>query len=93
MATRTTLNVSLTPALGQLVDDLVTEGHYQSSSEVVRAGLRLLSERNETRKAAIAKLNADIAVGMDQLRRGETVDGETFMRDMRERLERRAAQQ
>jgi antitoxin ParD1/3/4 len=93
MATRTTLNVSLTPALGQLVDDLVKEGQYQSSSEVVREGLRLLSERNEARKAAIAKLNADVAIGMDQLRRGQTVDGETFMREMREKLQRRAAQQ
>jgi antitoxin ParD1/3/4 len=39
---RTTLNVSLTPELEQLIIERVSSGRYQTASEVVRAGLRLL---------------------------------------------------
>jgi antitoxin ParD1/3/4 len=40
---------------------------YQTASEVIREGLRLLKERDEAR----ASLKADIQVGLDQLARGE----------------------
>ncbi len=45
MATqRTSLNVSLTPELEQFIADRVASGRYQTASEVVRAGLRLLEQ-------------------------------------------------
>jgi len=43
--TRKTRNVSLTPELEALVDREVASGRYRSASEVVRAALRLLDER------------------------------------------------
>ncbi len=45
MAVRKTRNVSLTPELEALVDSKVASGRYRSASEVVRAALRLLDER------------------------------------------------
>lgn len=45
MRTRKTRNVSLTPELEALVDSKVASGRYRSASEVVRAALRLLDER------------------------------------------------
>ncbi|MBM1174967.1 type II toxin-antitoxin system ParD family antitoxin [Microvirga arabica] len=45
MAIRKTRNVSLTPELESLVDSKVASGRYRSASEVVRAALRLLDER------------------------------------------------
>ncbi|WP_147022885.1 type II toxin-antitoxin system ParD family antitoxin [Microvirga aerophila] len=45
MAIRKTRNVSLTPELEALVDSRVASGRYRSASEVVRAALRLLDER------------------------------------------------
>lgn len=50
MATRTTLNVSLTVELGRFIQQEIAAGRYRTASEVVRAALRLLEERNEGRE-------------------------------------------
>ena len=41
MATRTTLNISLTPHLQEFVDQRVASGRYQSASEVIRFCLEM----------------------------------------------------
>ncbi|HEY8383261.1 MAG TPA: type II toxin-antitoxin system ParD family antitoxin, partial [Microvirga sp.] len=45
MILRKTRNVSLTPELEEFIDNTVASGRYRSASEVVRAALRLLYER------------------------------------------------
>ncbi|PXA03882.1 type II toxin-antitoxin system ParD family antitoxin [Coraliomargarita sinensis] len=44
------MNVSLTPKLEKLVEQLVAQGRYRSASEVVREGLRLLEIRESQLK-------------------------------------------
>jgi antitoxin ParD1/3/4 len=55
MPSKSTLNVSLTPELTALIADKIKTGHYRSASEVVRAALRLLDERD--RREARASRN------------------------------------
>jgi antitoxin ParD1/3/4 len=73
MATR---NVNLTDALDQFVETQVASGSFQNASEVVRAGLRLLKEAEETRAARLAALNAAVQEGLDDVAAGrfEEVD-------------------
>lgn len=52
MPQRETLNVSLPAELKRYVTALVDTGNYGSASEVVRAALRLLQERNRAQKAS-----------------------------------------
>lgn len=66
------MNLFLTPDLEQLVDEKVATGQYGSAIEVIREALRLLKERDESRRKAFDELKRDIAAGMDQLDRGET---------------------
>jgi putative addiction module CopG family antidote len=40
-----TMNVSITPELGDFVREQVQSGRYTTASEVVREGIRLLQER------------------------------------------------
>jgi antitoxin ParD1/3/4 len=53
----TTLNVTLTPELKDLVEAKVRSGRYQDSSEVVREALRALEEgQNQTEDPALERL-------------------------------------
>jgi len=40
------MNISMAPEFEQFVDAKVNSGDYSSASEVIRAGLRLLKERD-----------------------------------------------
>ncbi len=61
------MNISLTPELEQLVSDKVKTGLYQSASEVVREGLRLLRERDQRLEA----LRRDVRAGFEAVERGD----------------------
>ncbi len=78
MASRTTLNVSLTPELGRFIESRLRSGKYQTASEVVREALRLLESRGREPVAGVEELRTEIELGLDQLRRGEAVDGDEF---------------
>lgn len=70
------MNVSLTPELERWISQKVDGGRYRSASEVVREGLRLLQEREEEYRLRLEALRGELRIGIDQLDRGEVVDGE-----------------
>ncbi len=89
VATRTTINVSLTPRLEQFVNSRVASGRYQSASEVVRESLRLLEENEAVKQARLDGLREKIALGLEQAKRGELLDGERVFSDLKRRTRKR----
>ncbi len=86
------MNVNLGSVLDGFVAGLLKSGTYQSQSEVVREGLRLLKEREDLKHARLAQLRKQIAIGSDQADRGEFVDGaETFAAIRRRSAQRKRA--
>ncbi|RLA46170.1 MAG: type II toxin-antitoxin system ParD family antitoxin [Gammaproteobacteria bacterium] len=71
-------SVSLGDHFERFVNERVKAGRYSSASDTVRAGLRLL-EQEETK---LDLLRQTLAVGENQLDKGEGVDGEAFMDEM-----------
>jgi len=59
MPERQTMNVSLPPAQEQFVRDQVASGRYQTASEVIRDGLRLL-EREEWKRLIEKELSSGL---------------------------------
>ena len=64
------MNVSLTPELEQFVNQRVESGKYQTASEVIRDGLRLLLEREEIHQKKLGELHREIAIGIEQADQG-----------------------
>ncbi|MDR3718783.1 MAG: type II toxin-antitoxin system ParD family antitoxin [Bryobacteraceae bacterium] len=89
MATRTTVNVSLTPELGMFLQNRVKSGRYQTTSEVVREALRLLERQELQREQDLRQLRAKLHHGAAQAERGDLLDGETVFAELRDLIEER----
>ena len=83
------MDVSLPPDLESQVAETVASGRFRSPEEVIRAGLRLLFEAEQTRAARLAQFHADIQVGLDQLDRGEGIPGDQVFAEITRRLDAR----
>src|SRR5665213_731141 len=73
IARRNFMNISLTAELEGLINTKVASGMYHSASEVIREALRLLREHDDLKKIRFEDLRRDIAVGLEQSRRGESM--------------------
>jgi antitoxin ParD1/3/4 len=79
------MNVNLGATFDNFIAELLKSGMYQSQSEVVREGLRLLKDREELKNLRLAELRKEIAKGSEQADRGEFVDGEQAFTEIRHR--------
>jgi antitoxin ParD1/3/4 len=62
------MNVTLPPRFEALVEEKVMSGRYADASEVIQEALRLLDEHER-----LQHLRAALALGPEQIERGETV--------------------
>lgn len=65
------MNVSLKADWENFVNAKVQSGEYETASEVIRDGLRLLKYEDDKRKALLQALRGEIHEGVEQLRRGD----------------------
>jgi antitoxin ParD1/3/4 len=66
------ISADLGPNLEAVVEDLVKNGRYNSKSEVLREGVRLVQER----EAALRRLDAALARGLADAEAGRTKPAE-----------------
>lgn len=64
------MNVNLGETFDQFIAELLESGLYQSQSEIVREGLRLLKEREDVRKLRLAQLQQEIDKGIHDFESG-----------------------
>lgn len=85
------MNVSLTPELEKIVALKVESGMYNSASEVVREGIRLLQQRDEMREMKLAALRRDIEEGVKASEEGRTRNAGEVMAGIKERILQRSS--
>ena len=76
------MNVSLTSEIDSWVHSKVKSGFYNSASEVVREGLRILKDRDQQKEILQAELKSKLRLGLRQVDTGlseefteKTIDG------------------
>src|ERR1700728_4180563 len=89
MATRTTVNISLTPELGAFLQSRVKSGRYQTTSEVVREALRLLQHREKESEQGLKQLKAKLQRGAAQPESGEVLDADEVFEELRQLIAER----
>ncbi len=79
------MTVSLTADLEEYVKTKIQSGQFNSSGEIVRAGLQLLQEQDALRQIKLEQLRKDIAVGIEAADRGELISSEDVFRELYQR--------
>jgi antitoxin ParD1/3/4 len=90
------MNVSLGNKWEKFVDKKVSSGDYQTASEVLREGLRLLEERDLLKRISVssmAELEQKLMEGAASLDRGEGVVGDEAFKRLRQRTKERKARE
>ncbi len=83
------MTVTLTTEQEQFVTEQLKSGHYQSASDVVTQSLGMLRAQEDFIRSNASELREKIAGGLNQIRRGETVDGRTAIQNLRVKLQQR----
>jgi antitoxin ParD1/3/4 len=86
------MNVSLTRELEEFVHNKVKAGRYQTASEVVREGLRLLEEEDKRKSFSFgtrAELETKLLEGVRQLDRKEGHSASKVLKQLRAHSEKR----
>lgn len=83
MANRENRSVSFTPEQADFVESCVASGRYQSASEVVREGLRLLEHQEDIRQAEIT---ARLQRGMANFEQGKHRPAKRALRDIADEI-------
>jgi len=84
------MNVSLTPELERRISARVDSGLYSTASEVVREALRRLFESEAEHERLRARFEEEIREPIEELDRGEGLDGEAVFEELRLHIEAKA---
>jgi antitoxin ParD1/3/4 len=68
------MTVTLTPEQKKFVTDRVKNEGYSSPEQVIAEGLRLIQAKEEYERR-LAELRRELQIGVDQIKRGEVLDG------------------
>jgi antitoxin ParD1/3/4 len=80
------ISAELGETLEKVVNDLVATGRYNSKSEVLREGVRLVQER----EARFKRLEAELQKGLDDIEAGRTIPAERVFEELRARYTKMA---
>ena len=88
------MNVSLGNKWERFVDAKVKSGDFQTASEVLREGLRLLEEKELLKRVSVSsfgELKEKLLEGISSLDRGQRIEGEQAFELLRQRTRQRKA--
>ena len=78
------MNISLKPEHEQFIQSQIQSGRFANTDEVISEAFKLLEEREQR----LEELRQKIAVGAEQIARGQVTDGEIVFARLQEKINR-----
>jgi antitoxin ParD1/3/4 len=79
--------MTLNPEQEQFVQARVDSGQYKNADEVIHTAFQLL-EKREQYEQWVKETREKVQIGLAELARGEGIDGETVIAQLREKISR-----
>ena len=79
------MTIALSPELEEIVNASVRSGQFNSSGEVIRAGLQMVQEQETLRQMKLEHLRGEIALGTRAEERGDLIPSEDVFRELYQR--------
>ncbi len=86
------MNIQIEPELEQIIQAQIATGRYANPEEVISKALKLLLEWEKGYQQWVEETREKVEVAIDQLDRGEGIDGELVVEKLREKLHKSIAQ-
>jgi antitoxin ParD1/3/4 len=82
------MNIRLKPEDEQFIQAQIARGKYENPEDVISKALRLLDEWEQGYQKWVEETRQKVEVAVEQLERGEGIDGEVVVERLREKLRR-----
>jgi antitoxin ParD1/3/4 len=83
------MNITLEPEQEKFLQEKLKTGKYKTIDEVVIEAFKLLEERDSHYEKWLEETRKKVAVGIEQLERGEGIDSEIVIAKLKEQKKRR----
>jgi antitoxin ParD1/3/4 len=83
------MQVNLPPELELIVSRQLTSGKYQNAIEVIRTAIELLDKQDDIYQGKLGEIQQAASIGWEASQRGEVVDGNIAMEQIRSDLKSR----
>ncbi|MDY6901051.1 MAG: type II toxin-antitoxin system ParD family antitoxin [Cyanobacteriota bacterium] len=80
------MNIRLKPEDEQFIQAQIARGTYDNPEEVISKALKLLEECDKDYQKWVEETRQKVEVAVEQLDRGEGIDGEVVVERLREKL-------
>ena len=80
------MNIQLNPDSEQFIQAQIARGKYESPEEVISKALKLLDEWEKGYQNWVEETRQKVEVAVEQLERGEGIDGEEVVEQLRSKL-------
>ncbi|NEP76756.1 MAG: type II toxin-antitoxin system ParD family antitoxin [Okeania sp. SIO3C4] len=80
------MNIILSPEQEKFIQSQIAKGRYTNIQQAIDAALKLLEKQEQDYQEWLNETRAKVKIGLEQLERGEKVDGEIVIAQLKQKF-------
>ena len=82
------MNITLSPEQEKFIQSQIARGKYTNIQQVIDSALKLLEKQDQNYEQWLDETRKKVQVGLEQLERGDKVDGEIVIAQLEAKFQR-----